>query len=339
MDDWEKSDVFQALNKLLQKEFCNLFRNEGIIFSSEFHDEDLVLVYSLPFDRNLIIQTRLSLLLGPFQIIFSLRRDNSLTDSLITDVKVSYELTFRLSCYNGKVIKEDFSSLIYDPESREIQMSESIFQVMKKMNSFLADSDDGNFHFCSGVASNKNLKVDQIFVECSSCSFQDDNAAVIHRSRLCSYLIESEILFSDKFFESLSTEKCRACTELESKVSGLDLLKQLPPGIAIASGKNRDNNSAKKAGGVVVIKNGATTISLPKVVRPTASSAKPSPVKSAPVRSFTTRKRTIEDIPVMTEADLHNLDPDEFEVKICLFYFPENYVSALWVSHGFIVCI
>lgn len=310
MDDWEKSDVFQSLNKLLQKDFCSLFRNEGIIFSSEFQDEDLVLVYSLPFDRNFVIQTRLSLLLGPFQIIFSLRRDNSITDSLIADVKVSYELTFRLSTYSGKVLKENLSSLIYDPESREIQMSESIFQILKKMNCFLADSDDGNFHFCSGISSNKNLKVDQIFVEFSN-SYQGSD--VITRSRICTYLIESEILFSDEFFESISTEKCRACSELENKVKGLDLLKQLPPGIAIASGQNREKTATKKEptkAGVVVIKNGETAMPLPRVKKAAPAAAKP-----APVRPFATRKRTIEDIPVMAESDLNLSDLDDFQVK------------------------
>jgi len=34
MEDWEKTDVFQALNKVLQKEFCHLFQNEGLIFNA-----------------------------------------------------------------------------------------------------------------------------------------------------------------------------------------------------------------------------------------------------------------------------------------------------------------
>jgi hypothetical protein len=35
LEDWEKTDVFQALNKVLQKEFCHLFQNEGLVFNAE----------------------------------------------------------------------------------------------------------------------------------------------------------------------------------------------------------------------------------------------------------------------------------------------------------------
>ena len=127
MEDWEKNDVLQALNKLLRKEFCYLFPNEGILFNAEFLEpQRLVMVYPLPVEirRNFPEEYKSqNHLLGPFQLIFSLTNDDSYTDSLLSDDKPSYDLTFCLNAYNGKVLKEDISSLIFDPESREIQVS------------------------------------------------------------------------------------------------------------------------------------------------------------------------------------------------------------------------
>ena len=46
MEDWEKTDVFQALNKVLQKEFCHLFQNEGLVFNAEsMLDQVNIMIY------------------------------------------------------------------------------------------------------------------------------------------------------------------------------------------------------------------------------------------------------------------------------------------------------
>ena len=303
-EEWEKGDVLQSLNKLLQKEFGNLFRTDGLIFSSEFCGRDVVLVFSIPTDRMSESRGPSELLFGPFQIVFSLKSDDSTTDTLISDEKLNYLLTFRLMTYHGKVLSEDVSSLIFDPETRLIQVSESVFQILKKMNCFVADSDEGSFHLCSGVSKNKNLRVEQILIEFSNSSNIDD---VTFRGRFCTYLVEFGILFSGDVADNVSAEQCRGCSELELQMSGLDRLKQLPPGIAIQpSGANPVKVPAKKEtgcpSGVVVLKNGQpTSVPLPKLMKPTAAPAKPAP----PVRAAAvSRKRTVEDIPVMTESDL-----------------------------------
>jgi len=310
MEDWEKSDVFQSLNKLLLRQFPNLFRNEGLVFNAEFYSGDLAMVYPLPLDQNTSKLDNLNLLLGPFQLIFSLKNDTSSNDNLVSDDKSSYDLTFRLNTYHGKVLKEDISSLIFDPESREIQMSESIFQILKKVDCFIAESDEGNFHLCCGISSNKNLKIDQLFIELLNSD------QVVTRSRDCTYLVEFEILFSDEMSETVSTEKCNVCSNLEkesvvcSKVSGLDLLKQLPPGIAIQSSgtshPKKPEPEPKKNSGVVIIKDGKTTLPLPNR-------------RSQPVRPVLPRKRVVENIPVMTAADLSDDDLSRFQVFNSIF--------------------
>ncbi len=47
MEDWEKTDVFQALNKVLQKEFCHLFQNEGLVFNAESMLDQVTLLSEL----------------------------------------------------------------------------------------------------------------------------------------------------------------------------------------------------------------------------------------------------------------------------------------------------
>ena len=141
----------------------------------------------------------------------------------------------------------------------------------------MAESPDDGFHFCSGISNNKSLKLESIFVEL----FDAQNNVVVTRSRDCTYLVEYATLFSDDNNEddergsSLNTQKCHICSELEGKTSGLDLLKQLPPGIAIqptGAGLTKashtiEPNVKKIAGGVVIVKSG-TNMPVPLISRP-----------------------------------------------------------------------
>jgi hypothetical protein len=88
MEEWEKSDVFQSLNKLLTKEFPSLFRNDGFVINGSHDDDgddDLSLVFCLPVDQNCDFHAQLNLILGPFQITFSLKMDITSADILISD--------------------------------------------------------------------------------------------------------------------------------------------------------------------------------------------------------------------------------------------------------------
>jgi hypothetical protein len=142
----------------------------------------------------------------------------------------------------------------------------------------MAESPDDGFHFCSGISNNKSLKLESIFVELLDAQ----NNVVVTRSRDCTYLVEYATLFSDDNQDddekgtSLNTQKCHICSELDGKASsGLDLLKQLPPGIAIqpsGAGPNKEPNTVepkvkKTVGGVVILKSGTNT-PVPLITRP-----------------------------------------------------------------------
>ena len=173
------------------------------------------------------------------------------------------------------------------------------------------------------------------------------------RSRDCTYLVEFEILFSDQMSETVSTEKCNfcsklekeivVCSSLEKKVSGLDLLKQLPPGIAIqpsrTSHPKKVETELKKNLGVVIIQDGKTTIPLPnrrpQQVKPQQGrpqQVRPQQGRSQQVRAQQVpRKRIIENIPVMTAADLSDEDLNRiqvFNLSIYCWKFLEN--NKIW---------
>ncbi len=140
------------------------------------------------------------------------------------------------------------------------------------------ESPDDGFHFCSGISNNKSLKLESIFVEL----FDAQNGVVMTRSRDCTYLVEYATLFSNDNQEddernasSLNPQKCQICSELDGKTSGLDLLKQLPPGIAIKpagagptnASQSLEPNVKKPSGGVVIVKSGTNTV-VPLISRP-----------------------------------------------------------------------
>jgi hypothetical protein len=83
------------------------------------------------------------------------------------------------------------------------------------------------------------------------------------------------------------------CCQQQEKMSGLDLLKHLPPGIAIQPTGSSPlklfpkNDANMKRGGVVILMNGNTEVPLPS--RP---------------KSGLPRKRFVENIPVMNADDL-----------------------------------
>ena len=167
-------------------------------------------------------------------------------------------------------------------------MSESVYKILKNFDEFLSE---GAFHFCSGISTIKSLKIETILIEFSNG--QD----VVTRSRQCTYLVEFPLLFSSENCDNkMSSKQCQMCCQLQSKVSGLNLLKQLPPGIAIQPTgpspikmlpKTEANLNRR---GVVIVKNGGNT-EVPLSIRP-----KP--------RTVLPRKRFVEDIPVMNADDL-----------------------------------
>jgi hypothetical protein len=54
--------------------------------------------------------------------------------------------------YNGKVLKEDVWRLTFDPESRDLEVAEAALRALKKLDCFVAESDESNFHLCSGLS-------------------------------------------------------------------------------------------------------------------------------------------------------------------------------------------